>query len=93
MVEVRWDPERPVPPDDGAMHTHTARGMHVSAAKAGPGNDIADGEWRVLLTLTAGSDIPSGHRVARAMTSDQALELAQALTQAAGDLESGRVAD
>jgi hypothetical protein len=91
MAHPRWDPDRPVPPDDGAAHTHVSDGIAVTVARAAPGNDIPVGEWPVLLTLKAVHLVEPGHRLAWVMTPEQAIEIAGALVQAAGDLTSGRI--
>jgi hypothetical protein len=94
VTEPRWDPERPLPPDEGPHHTHTAHRIKVSSAKAAPGSDeVPEGEWRVLLILFGLNDIAAGHGLARIMTPAAARTVAAALIQAAGDVESGRVAD
>lgn len=88
---MTWDPKRPIPPDDGAGHSHPASKIEISAAMAGPDNDIPEGEWRVLLNLSCPVPLPANHRLSWVMTFAKAQELAEALIQAAGDVGSRRV--
>jgi hypothetical protein len=74
----------PVPPDDGPSHTHNGR-LEVAA-----GLDL-NGQWRVVVLITADGMVPAGHRIAASFTVDEADKLVTAVLQAQGDIRTGRL--
>lgn len=90
MISPGWDPTRPLPPDEGGGHTHTASGITLSLRQVGAGSALPEDEWFVVLALKTQADLPAGHLVAHAMGAAQADELRRLLIQAAGDLAAGR---
>lgn len=90
MSAPGWDPTRPLPPDEGAGHTHTAAAITLSLRQVGAGSALPEDEWFVVLALKTQADLPAGHLVAHAMNAAEAEELGGLLIQAAGDLAARR---
>ena len=90
MTASGWDPTLPLPPDEGAGHTHTASGITLSLRQVGADSSLPEDEWFVVLALKTQADLPAGHLVAHAMEAAEAEKLGRLLIQAAGDLAAGR---